>query len=1045
MQRMVWHQRTAMYSVGALVVGAVVAVSWTPSSSAHTMATRAPIQYASGTAAWYNAAEGTVMSPQFIDWNGDGHRDAIDRGLLFVNAGDDETPVFSSVGTAMSTPDPDGWLIDWDDDGDHDFLTRYDLHLHENTGTDSAPVWVDSGELSAGGQPITSEFASYVRWNLNQSPSFSFADWDNDGDRDLIVGIADRVDVGVHPDVYTEGWIFVFENVGTSTTPSLASGDIAHTSVEDVNVPFKATIATADWNADGDLDILYGDYRGDVWFLERDGGDVLPAVRILDTGDITAWLDVADRDGDADLDLIVTSTSGMLLVENTGSPSAATLTEVGFVQMPATGVDAHVGIFQSPFVVDWEADGDVDLIVGDENGRISLFENTATGSVPTLVAAVPVLAGGAPINLDSDDTVGSWEWGPSEAAAGYTNPVLVDWDADGDLDIITQDAQAASLWFYENSGTRSAPAYDAGVKFTLDGNPFAAPWRCRVAAMDWDGDGTLELVQAGADNILTVFQRTSSGMLDLTAIAVAEDAASQPISVASSRPGRTNLQAVDWDGDGLTDLLQGAYGNTPLSWLRNVGTTGQPVFEIQYIRNADYSLYETISNHSPKTFAVDWDSDGITDLVDAEVWGSMYLVDGAELAHEPVHRHPSRLESESLPIAATSGDPLSVFSDAGASAGATLRYEATADGDYVSVDAGSLPAGDYRVVTGMRVAPNRGIVQVSIDGVAAGTPIDAHSTTVGYQEFDLGIVSIPGGQSEIRFTVTGKNAASSTRSVYVDYVDLIPRFEAENLALSASSGDALTVYSHGGASAGGTAHYAANAVGDYVTLSSPPMVAGQYRLLVGMRVAPNRGMVQAVVNGTAVGSPIDAHSATVGYQVFDLGVTSVDGVGSRDIRFTVTGKNAASSTYAVYVDFIEFVPLGDRFETEILARTGSSGDALGMFEDAAASEGATAQLSANTVGDYVTYDVVAPMDASYDVSLGFRVAANRGIVQLYVDGVALGSPIDTHSPTAGYSSFAVGSTTLTAGEHEFRIEVTGKNASSATFAVFPDFIDLIPN
>lgn len=1029
----------------ALTAGTIVAVPWAVSTPAEAMATRTPLQYASGTAAWYNAAEGTVMSPQFMDWNGDGYRDAIDRGSLFINAGNNENPEYSSVGTTLSTLPADGWLVDWDADGDHDFIARYTLHLNLNTGTDSAPNWVDSGEIAAGGAPITAEFLPYVRWNLNQSPSFAFDDWDADGDRDLVVGIADRVTVGVDPIIYTKGWVYVFENVGTSATPSLGAGEIVHTSTENVNAAFKPTIATADWNADGELDVLYGDYRGDVWYLERDGANVLAPVRILNTGDVTAWLDVADRDGDGDLDLIVTSTSGMLLVENTGTASAATLMETGLVQMPAAGVDIHVGIFQSPYAVDWEADGDLDLVVGDENGRVSLFENVSTNSIPELIDAVPVSAGGAPINLDSDDLVGSWEWGPSEAAAGYTNPVVVDWDADGDLDIITQDAQEATLWYFENTGTRSAPSYSAGVTFTRDGNPFTSAWRCRVAAMDWDGDGTLELVQAGDNNVLTVFERTPAGDLDLAPLAVVEDSAGRAISIASSRPGRTNLQAVDWDGDGLTDLLQGAYGNTPLAWLRNVGTAGAPVFETQYIRNADSTLYETISNHSPKTFAVDWNDDGTIDLIDSEVWGSIYLVDGNELSRVPVDGYPSRLEAETMPTLATSGDPLTVFSDTAASAGATLRYEATSDGDYVSLDAGNLPAGDYRVVVGMRVAPNRGTVQVSIDGVAAGNPIDAHNPTAENQQFDLGTVALAGGSSDVRFTVTGKNPASSTRSMYVDYVELIPRFEAEDLTLAASSGDALTVYSDAGASGGGTAQYAANAVGDYLTLKSPDLVSGRYQVLVGVRVAPNRATFQTLINGKPVGSPIDAHSATAGYQVFTTGVVDVGGIGTRDIRFTVTGKNTASSTYALYVDFVELVPLGERYETETLATTASSGDALGMYEDVVASEGVAAQFSASEIGDYVTYGVDVTQNDTYDVRLGFRVAANRGMVQLYVDGVALGSAIDTRSVTTGYVSFAVGATTLSAGAHEFRIEVVGKHASSTTYAVYPDFIDLIPN
>ncbi|MGN6273865.1 MAG: carbohydrate-binding protein [Protaetiibacter sp.] len=1028
----------------AATTGTLAVVAAGGAESAWANAPRVPLTYSGGDADWYNKAGPSVMMPKFIDWNGDGERDAIDGDLLFINSGDDEVPRFPAAGTPLSVPAAEGELVDWDGDGDHDYLSRYDLHLHENTGTDSSPTWVDRGELTTGGHPITTEFDGvYVRWNQNQSPSIVVADWDADGDSDLLIGIADRVVVGSTKTVYTHGVIVLFENTGTASVPVLAAGELLHTSTADLDVPYKPTLAVADWNGDSEADVLYGDYRGDVWFLERDGDDMLPAVRILDTGDVTAWLDVADRDGDGDLDLIVTSTRGMLLLENTGTVTAASLVERGYVKTSGAGLDIRVGLFQTPYAVDWEDDGDLDLVVGDENGRISVFENVGTRSAPQLVNAVAVEAAGAPINFDSSDADGSWEWGPSEAAAGYTNPVAVDWDDDGDLDLITQDAQKATLWYFENMGTRAAPTYAAAVEFQLDGDTFTNPWRCRVAAMDWDDDGDLDLVQAGDDNILTVYTR-DGGDLDLTVLEVAEDAAGRPIAVPSSRAGRTNLQAVDWDDDGLTDLIQAGYGSTALIWLRNVGTVGAPVFETRYILNDGQTIYESISNHTPKTFAVDWDDDGDLDLIDVEVWGSIYLVDGSDLAHSVPTRNVGRLEAESLTVSSDSGDPLSVFTDGGASAGAVLRYEATAVGDFVALDPGEVPAGRYEVVAGMRVAPNRGTVQLSVDGAPVGSPIDGHATTAGYRQYSAGFVTVgSGGIGELRVSVTGKNAASASYAVYLDYVELRQRIEPEAATSLVTSGDAVSVYTDAAASAGGVLQYAANAVGDYVAVDDIPLTSGPYRVVVGMRVAPNRAIVQTSIDGAAAGSPIDAYSATAGYQRFDLGIRSFAAAGGHEIRFTVTGKNSASGTYAVYVDYVELLPVGTRVETDLAPLAGTSGEPLGIFVDPRASGGATANFAANGVGDHVTYHVDAPRSGSYQLIAGFRVAANRGTVQLSVDGVPVGSPIDTRRTTAGYLAFSVGTVSLAQGSHQVRIEVTGKHGSSTTYAVYPDYLDLV--
>ncbi|WP_147375341.1 FG-GAP-like repeat-containing protein [Jiangella rhizosphaerae] len=848
-----------------------------------------------------------------MDWDGDAIRDVVDGGLLFRNSGTEETPVLGATGVSLPVPEPEGVLVDWDADGDHDYLGRYTLRLYRNLGSDTAPDWQNEGELLAGDDPITATFAEFNRWNLNHSPSLAYDDWDADGDRDLLIGAADRVVDGSSTIVYTEGAIVLFENVGTETAPTLATGRAISTAAGELNAPFKPMIATADWNGDGQLDVLYGDYRGDVWFAERDGAEVLPPVRILDTGDIGAWLDVADRDGDGDLDLIVTSTYGALLVENTGTVSSAILEEAGVIRMEAAGADIRVGLFESPYVVDWDGDDDHDLVVGDENGRVSVFENVSSGPVPELIDAVPVLAGGRPLNLDADDAAGSWEWGASEAAAGYTNPVVVDWDDDGDLDIITQDAQEATLWYFENAGTRTAPRYREAEAFTLGGQPFTNAWRCRVAVLDWDDDGDLDLVQAGEDNVLNVYTR-DGGDLSLAVLGVAQDSAGRPVSIPSSRAGRTNLQSVDWDGDGLTDLIQAGYGSTALIWLRNVGSPGAPVFEIDYVRNADRTLYESVSNHTPKTFAVDWDHDGHLDLIDTVVWGSIMLVDGAGLAHEPVERALRRFEAEDLPVTASSGDASEIFTNPVASGGGVLHYQANAVGDHVVLGAEVPASGSYRVIAGMRVAPNRAIVQASVDGTPVGDPVDAYSPTPGYQEFDLGVATITGLHThEIGFTVTGRNPASSTYAVYLDHIELVPvgeHLEAEVLPRASTSGDRLGVFVDAAASGGATANFQANGVGDDIDYLVDVPEAGRYDIQLGMRVARNRGIVQVSIDGVAVGDPIDPSRAAAGNVAFPVGTHTFTAAGTHRLRLEVVGRNPASTSFAVYPDYVSLLRPG---------------------------------------------------------------------------------------------------------------------------------------
>ena len=44
----------------------------------------------------------------------------------------------------------------------------------------------------------------------------------------------------------------------------------------------------------------------------------------------------------------------VLLLENTGTATAASLAERGYVKTSGAGLDIRVGLFQTPYAVDWE-------------------------------------------------------------------------------------------------------------------------------------------------------------------------------------------------------------------------------------------------------------------------------------------------------------------------------------------------------------------------------------------------------------------------------------------------------------------------------------------------------------------------------------------------------------------------------------------------------------------------------------------------------------------------------------------------------------------
>src|SRR5688572_6398339 len=123
-----------------------------------------------------------------------------------------------------------------------------------------------------------------------------------------------------------------------------------------------------------------------------------------------------------------------------------------------------VGTYSAPAFADLDGDGDQDLVSGEAFGAFVYFENTGTAVEPGFF----FLHTGAGNPLDGQD------------AGNNSKPVFGDLDADGDLDLISGEADGAFRYF-ENTGTPIQPAFAArtGSANPLDGqsvgNFFSSP------------------------------------------------------------------------------------------------------------------------------------------------------------------------------------------------------------------------------------------------------------------------------------------------------------------------------------------------------------------------------------------------------------------------------------------------------------------------------------------------------------------------------------------------------------------------------------------
>lgn len=152
-----------------------------------------------------------------------------------------------------------------------------------------------------------------------------------------------------------------------------------------------------DVNQDGKKDIISGNYGyfkstvsmvSSLAYIQNVGTDSSFAFRLVERNFASiaqyrfnsAHPTFGDLDDDGDLDMLIGEEAGFLhYFENTagaGNP-------LSFGAPVTRYASIDVGSYSTPFLFDADADGDLDLIVGERDGNINYFQNNGTASNPS--------------------------------------------------------------------------------------------------------------------------------------------------------------------------------------------------------------------------------------------------------------------------------------------------------------------------------------------------------------------------------------------------------------------------------------------------------------------------------------------------------------------------------------------------------------------------------------------------------------------------------------------------------------------------------------
>ena len=473
-------------------------------------------------------------------------------------------------------------FCDLDGDGDQDMVFGSDwgrISYYRNAGSQSQPEFDYESD-----QIIT---LPEVEPQSQRSNAPSFVDIDNDGDFDLIVGSYMQ-----YPTSF--GRLFYFENTGSNTTYEF-------TFIEDffqgIELQTNSHPVFVDIDNDGDKDLFIGFVlpwtapAGKLAFYENIG---TPEQAIMDSITNNFYgIDLGnechpsfiDIDADGDYDMFLGDEDGRIhYYRNDGTPEVYEFT---FVTDEYAGVD--VENIASPTFTDIDGDGDFDLFAGerswgqdDRRGDINFYENTGTPD-----SAVFELLTQNFLSVDIGNMA-------PVSFGDINNDTLLDMFI-GDLD--------GNINYFSNTGTESNPAFTFETE-TFEG--IAANFQSRPTFGDLDRDGDLDMIVGRVSfntGSLHLYQNDGTPEVpDYTLIT------SQYLGVEYERP---DPELIDIDNDGDLDMFVGHMDNQVIFW-ENHGSPNNPDF----ILTSENYLNTPLTNNNQASICFgDIDGDGDYDLL----------------------------------------------------------------------------------------------------------------------------------------------------------------------------------------------------------------------------------------------------------------------------------------------------------------------------------------------------------------------------------------------------------------------------------------------
>ncbi len=435
-------------------------------------------------------------------------------------------------------------VLDYDGNGLPDVMLgdvsfdRITLGLNNGTRT---RAWISEQDSSWNDLGTVVDIASF--------PAAYHVDVDQDGVRDIIASpsvVLNGADVRV---------MWYYRNEGTEENPDFRFQDDRKLVRDMIDLGTSANVTVFDENADGRPDLVLGnndEYTPDNGLDSRlrlyrnvtpEGGAI--AFELVDEDYLgmsafqtTGWAfapTFGDLDDDGDLDVVIGNRDGKLFYgENTAGPG----NPAAFAQLVFAWQDLDAGQFSKPFLADLDRDGLLDLLVGGFDGRVRFYHNIGTPTEPAFASdpAAPgnlLQLGGFTTNKPGVSTGHPSPWVVQNAA--YT--LILTGNRTGQLEAYRFGIDSA----YTENYTLLTKEVDS-----LDLGGFSNP-----GLGDFDGDGKLEFVIGNQRGGVSFYR--SNLNVDATTALFAPQRPQLAISVVPN-PASEQLTVGGWGTGEVTEL-----------------------------------------------------------------------------------------------------------------------------------------------------------------------------------------------------------------------------------------------------------------------------------------------------------------------------------------------------------------------------------------------------------------------------------------------------------------------------------------------------------